>query len=323
MASIPVDLFNPGQVFACVGFLEAADVLLADAVGGFDWHYEGHVRFHLSARGERNPFDVVLGFLAQADIRCSGPVGYANSLQVNKSPKGRKEDSESQAEDDTDVLERVETEDTFPSPNGDPMALPIRLVAEVEGEARTLCVGHWADDSSRKNFKLYAGNRSGARIARAMLHGTREKPKKRGREGDVKTRGVDSLWNSREELVAKPFDFLAPMGGSFNFDPRGAWTSIDAGYSPNDHKHLVSASPIVEVLAAVGLEHARPKEFETRAVRYGVWRYGVWAGVVRPVLARAALGCASIGIPIRTFRFTLDLSGKNKVVTFAEEEIIT
>src|SRR5207244_2862910 len=102
------------------------------------------------------------------------------------------------------------------------------------------------------------------------------------------------------------------------FDPRGAWTAIDAGYSPNDHKHLVSASPIVEILAAVGLEHARPKEFGTRAVRYGVW-----AGLVPPVLARAALGCASIGIPIRTFRFTLDLSGKNKVVTFAEEEITT
>ncbi len=30
-SSIPVDLFNPGQVFACLGFLEAADVLCGDA----------------------------------------------------------------------------------------------------------------------------------------------------------------------------------------------------------------------------------------------------------------------------------------------------
>ena len=29
-ASIPTDLFNPGQVFACMGFLEAADVLIGD-----------------------------------------------------------------------------------------------------------------------------------------------------------------------------------------------------------------------------------------------------------------------------------------------------
>jgi hypothetical protein len=32
-ASIPVDLLNPGQVFACLGFMEAADILLGDAEG--------------------------------------------------------------------------------------------------------------------------------------------------------------------------------------------------------------------------------------------------------------------------------------------------
>jgi CRISPR-associated protein Csb3 len=35
-SSIPVDIFNPGQVFACLGFLEAAEVLLGDAEGGVD-----------------------------------------------------------------------------------------------------------------------------------------------------------------------------------------------------------------------------------------------------------------------------------------------
>lgn len=30
-AIIPVDLRNPGQVFACLGFLEAADVLCGPA----------------------------------------------------------------------------------------------------------------------------------------------------------------------------------------------------------------------------------------------------------------------------------------------------
>src|SRR6266568_4243039 len=39
-ARIPIDLFNPGQVFACLGFLEAADTLLGDARGGFDWSNE-------------------------------------------------------------------------------------------------------------------------------------------------------------------------------------------------------------------------------------------------------------------------------------------
>ena len=53
-ASIPVDLLNPGQVFACLGFVEAAIALLGDAEGAFDWR-EQTVRFHLRAPGARSP----------------------------------------------------------------------------------------------------------------------------------------------------------------------------------------------------------------------------------------------------------------------------
>ena len=163
----------------------------------------------------------------------------------------------------------------------------------------SISVGHWADGSTRNDLKLYAGNRSAATIAKAML------------------RAVDALWQtSWEKVIARPFDVLAPLGGSFNFDPRGAWTAIDAGYSPNDQKHPISASPIVEILAAVGLEHARPHEFELRRVRYAAW-----SGLLPPLLARAALGAVPIGIETRIFEFTLDSSGRNSIVTFAGEEI--
>ena len=67
-SSIPVDLFNPGQVFACLGFLEAADVLCGDAEGRFDWSDEAEVRFCLRAAGDENPFETVLKFLAEAEI---------------------------------------------------------------------------------------------------------------------------------------------------------------------------------------------------------------------------------------------------------------
>ena len=72
-ASIPVDLFNPGQVFACLGFLEAADVLLGDAEGGFDWRNEEQATFTLGAGGERDPIETVLEFLAQAEPRRWAP----------------------------------------------------------------------------------------------------------------------------------------------------------------------------------------------------------------------------------------------------------
>jgi CRISPR-associated protein Csx14 len=73
--SIPVDLFNPGQVFACLGFLEAADALLGNAEGGFDWRKEADVRFVLRAEGGDNPFKTVLGFLAEAEVEIVSPRG--------------------------------------------------------------------------------------------------------------------------------------------------------------------------------------------------------------------------------------------------------
>ncbi|MGH6840986.1 MAG: hypothetical protein ACREDV_02690, partial [Methylocella sp.] len=120
---------------------------------------------------------------------------------------------------------------TFPGKAGDRMALPIKLGG---GNRPVIELGHWADGSSRKSFKLYAGNRSADTIARAMLKGVRGKPTKKqktnGQSGDVKTKGVRQLWEEdRAALVNAPFDVLTPMGGSFNFDPRGAWTAIDAG----------------------------------------------------------------------------------------------
>ena len=87
-ASIPVDLFNPGQVFACLGFLEAADVLLGDAEGGFDWSDEVHIRFILRAGAHENPFAVVLKFLAEAEVRRCAPVGYADP-PTKKAPNGK------------------------------------------------------------------------------------------------------------------------------------------------------------------------------------------------------------------------------------------
>jgi CRISPR-associated protein Csx14 len=177
-------------------------------------------------------------------------------------------------------------------------------------------VSHWADGSSRNGFKLYSGNRSAHRIAAQMLHGVRAKPKKSQSIGDLKNRGLQQLMQEqRAALLKAPFDVVTPMGGSFNLDPRGAWTAIDAGYSPNTQKDGIAASPFVELLAAIGLEHARPDEYETRKVRYAVWGHPL-----PPMLARAALSGADLKVPTRRFEFDLDLSGKNKVTTFAQEE---
>ena len=327
---IPVDLYNPGQVFACLGFIEAADVLLGDAEGGFDWSDETNVQFTLRAASEENPVAAVLEFLAEATLRRLGPVGYVDSPTKNDKSKS-KENAENVDDESEDGGKSAEGEDggefteqepkavdlefsqTFVAREGDRMSLPIRLGG---GNQAMIDLGHWADGSSRNSFKLYAGNRSAAGIARAMLLGVREKPKRNQVVGDLRTRGIRQLWaEQQEELIKRPLDVLTPMGGSFNFDPRGAWTAIDAGYSPNDQGHQIEASPVVEFLSAWGLENARPDEFATRKVRYAAW------GIpLPPMLARAALGGRLVTVPLKCFRFELDMSGKNKVVTVAELE---
>lgn len=276
-ATIPVDLFNPGQVFACVGFLEAADVLLGQSEGGFDWDEEPEARFELHAAGTHDPLEPVLEFLVDAQLERIAPKCY-----------------EARESSDDAPLRLVQA---FPESRGDPSALPLRL----SKDGRALDITHWCDGSSRNPFKLFAGKQRSAAIARQMLD------------------ELKRLWKDRKrELVSDPLGLTVPLGGSsFKFDARKAWTAIDAGYSPDEQSQSVEASPAVELLAAIGLEHARPDEFETREVRYGVWR-----GVMRPLLARAALGGAQVGVPLRIFRFTLALAGKNKNVTFAQEEVV-
>jgi CRISPR-associated protein Csb3 len=319
-ASIPVDLTNSGQVFACLGFLEAAEVLIGDAEGGFEWSFEAPARFFLSASGLDNPFEGVLEFLAQAEVRAFAPYGFdASSESIGE---GDEDDDDTQGVsgaqggDENGVgTVQLELAEVFPARRGEAMALPIRV---GKGEGTWVELSHWCDGSGVETFKLYSGNRSAQGIARAMIKGTREAPRKGQAVGDVKTHGIATLWaESRKELVAQPFDVLAPMGGSFNFDPRGAWTAIDAGYSPNTQGHRVVASPVVELLAAWGLQHTRPVTWPVRQVRYGVWGERLAVELARVAL-QGALPCFAR----RLFRFELALSGKNKVITFAQEEIL-
>jgi hypothetical protein len=298
-ASIPVDLFNPGQVFACMGFLEAADVLLGQGEGGFDWTNEYQVRFEVRAGGGRNPVEAVLEFLVTAQFERLAPKGYADPLPTKseshkkrgKKPAGNPASGVDDSGGDGPLL----LVETFPALEADRLALPLRF----KRDGHYLDVTHWCDASSRNPFKLFAGQQRSAAIAQQMLA------------------GVKALWSQRrEKLASDPLGLTLPLGGSsFKMDARKAWTAIDAGYSPDEQSQNVEASPVVEMLAAIGLEHARPDEFKTREVRYGLWK-----GFLPPVLARPALGGARVGVPLRIFRFTLDLAGKNKIVTFAQEE---
>ncbi|MDW8262702.1 MAG: type I-U CRISPR-associated protein Cas8c [Phycisphaerales bacterium] len=290
-----MDVYNPGQVFACMGFLEAIAHLCDDVEGKFEWHNEREHWFVVRTPGELNPFEVVLEFLSGARIvrlaplrtHCKESYPEQSSSEEVKCPPNR-------AARQRNSWPKTEFTDTFPAPTADDKVLPVRL----ERHCKAIVLSHWCDGSSRNPFKLFAGQQKSYAIAEQMLGAIKE------------------LWNNHQkELAEDPFRYGASLGGStYKLDPRKSWTTIDVGYSPDEQSHSVQASPIVELLGALGLEHARPDEYETRRVRYAIWNC-----FLPPALARAALGAALRGIPKRVFEFHLDLAGKNKVVTFSQE----
>ena len=151
-------------------------------------------------------------------------------------------------------VENLELElcETFLAREADRMSLPIRLGG---GNRPMIELGHWADGSSRNSFKLYAGNRSAATIARAMLLGVHLKPKKNKTVGDLKTKGVRQLWEDRrDELIAHPLEVLTPMGGSL--------TSIRAVLGPQSMPDTRLTIRVIKSPHRPWLNFSRP----------GVWR---------------------------------------------------
>lgn len=272
-AQIPVDLTNPGQVFACLGFLEAADILLGDAEGGFDWSNEAAVKFRLRGKGVENPVKAVLGFLAKADVR---------SLASAGSPQSTKK---WQVET---ILSKPEEPFPYPEPSS-PATLPAILSTPNKPPIQ---IDHWGDATRRDNVKFWAGagGYPGAALARDALDLVRERI---------------------EEAVEEPFSLSVMQSSSFRFDWRRDYIPIDVGFSPNAHRALdMIGYPLVEILAAIGLGNARPERLEKLAYRYSVIEARQDRPLFAPPLLRAALGCADLPFPHRTFRMRLGWPGQ-------------
>lgn len=299
MNRFAVDLWNPGQVLACLGFLEASEVLAGPSQGRFCWLDQSQAFFELECEKVGNPLEVVFEFLSQARVKSVEPVGYQEDKSAGDS------DEEIGTED------RIVGSETFPCAKGDKMALPVCLDGII-----TVELSHWTDGARDENFKLYAGNRSAYGIARSMIFGIHKPPAKGKQIGVILKEGVVQLWQSRRsQLLSDPLGVLTPVGGTFNFDARAAWTAIDAGYSPNDQGQSVRGSPVVEIFSAWGLQFTRPRP--TSRTRY--YGYSVWSQFLPPQLSRVAFWGGLGDFDQRRFEFQLALAGKNKVMNYAKE----
>ena len=292
-STIPVDLLNPGQVFACLGIMEAADILLGDSSAAFDWSGDGNTTFRVAAAGTEPPVERVLRFLEDAEVVARVPARSPNP-DTWKPSWG-------------DPPEVDEPGNPFPFPDpGSPATLPAVLRDAAGNEVG---LEYWGDATRRDNVKFWAGSagKPGAAIARDTLRLVR---------GNVRQHATD------------PFAMSGAQTNSFRFDWRRDYVPVQDGFSPNKHKKNMRmvGFPLVEVLAAVGMTHARPSRRTKLEYRYGVLghRDGV---LLVPLFHRAALG-TSIPLPGRPFRrfvMHLDWPGKEGqarcITQVMEEEI--
>jgi CRISPR-associated protein Csb3 len=283
LAEIPVDLFNPGQVFACIGFLEAADILLGEAEGGFVWG-DGPSRFLLRAKGAEHPFGAVVDFLIKAQARSLAPEGSRNSTEKW----------------DVETL-RLRQGEAFPFP--DPSS-PATLPVLIGDGAREIVIDYWGDATRRDNVKFWAGagGYPGAALARDALQLVQSGMK------------ID---------IDDPFNAAAPQSSSFRLDWRRDYIPLDAGFSPNDHAGMTMIGyPLVELLAAIGLTHARPQRIDKLTYRYAVMTHDEPPHCVDAVFLRAALGGAPLPFRRRNFLMRLGWPGQEnqaRSITHVEE----
>ncbi len=273
--TIPVDLRNPGHVFGCLGFMEASEVLLGETAGAFDWSEESRTRFHIEAEGDENPIAVVLRFLGDATLLSEAPVG--SDLATEKSG----------------IPTRAAEDETYPFPEP---ASPATLPTLLEADGKRLVIDHWGDSTRRDSVKFWGGSRGypGCGLARDALDLVRE---------------------ILSDAAGDPFSVAAPQSSGFRFDWRRDYVPIDVGFSPNKHTSVVMLGfPLVEVMAAIGLQNARPRRTSRRdKLKYA---YGL-VGTARPEptclpvnVHRIALGAVDLPFPQRFFHMRLDWPGK-------------
>lgn len=288
-SKIPVDLFNPGQVFACLGFMELADVLLGDAEAGFDWSDKANPIFHLKAKGAEEPVKASISFVVDAQLRSVSPL--KENLNTSKWNIETRE---------TDINE------SFPFPLPD---TPATLPAELSKNGKTFTVDHWGKGTGLDDVKFWAG--SG------------------GYPGSALWRDAVILAKAQAAAYAdNPFALQTPQSSSFRFDWRRDYIPLDAGFSPNEHGDIeMLGYPLVELFAAIGLSHARPQRPERRnklSYRYSVIGTGQnTADLLPPPLLRAALGAHVLPFPQRIFRMKLDWPGQEnqaRCITTVTEE---
>jgi CRISPR-associated protein Csb3 len=151
--------------------------------------------------------------------------------------------------------------------------------------------------------------------------GSRQSPFKMWSAHGTSLSIFSALRNETMELLHR-IDYSRPFGcriGSstrFGLDPGAGWNALDAGFSPNEQKMRTLSSPVLELLAALGLQRFRPVPIETDD---DTFRYSTWRVPLSPAVAAAAAAGAIPHHTGGTYRFRIVSRGKFACFTTANQ----
>lgn len=240
-SSIPVDLFNPGQVFACMGYLELLHALTGSATGVFSIR-NGKASFVLEAACDENPFGLAFEFLCSDSTRV-----------IWLSPETTMEERDG---GETEIVTGVSL-----SRLPESAYLPGKLLGVFRNKEYKIPFGYWADGSGRFSV-TFKKSTNGASSHVRFENGLN---------------AIRSLPKALSE--ADPMNVASRTKSLFRLDPRGTVDPIHAGTSPDKLRKggfdvRVVTYPLCELMAIFGLENARPKSF--RVGQKNVFSYAVW-----------------------------------------------
>lgn len=264
--TIPVDVTNPGQFFACCGLLELADRLWPGAEG---WFEDGHfLIFGSSECSLRALFEIV----ATSAVSNTMPPDQIARLQELSGMRKKEREANPGLEDELKRLESFRRE------------LSIQITGGVSYYIDWFC----DEFAGGSRFKTWAGQQSVLDITQAMHTGMVRAMRESDSTPWTYTRGV-----------GLPFNFDSDIGGQgsaldigFSFDPlsSSAATRIES-----------VCRPALELLCFIGLQRFRPREIP----RQNRFLYTAWNIPLPPAAAAPAVCCAVLIRDASRYEFKL------------------
>lgn len=261
--------------------MEIAEVLCGPTTSRFDWSNPAESRFYLWVEHETDPIEYALRFLAECDVLVDLPM---KDPEIEPSAQAREPSRCSSV-----------------PPHTKRGVAPVFLATT----SHRIRVDYWADASSRDRARFWSPTSgvSGLRLVSDALKLARSLGADGWRMSPLQVRGA------------------AAKNSAFQVDPRRDYTPLQVGFSLYRHQGSINliGYPLVEVLAAVGLSHSRPRRVAANAYCYS---YEVCGASLPASLQRAALGTGLPGFESRGFRIQLEKPGEKsttKTITSVTE----